>query len=221
VLAATFAVVDVETTGLDPVHDRVVEVAVVRFTPGGETTAEYATLVRPDGPAADGAAAAGIHGITDAELGDAPTFAQVAAALAGRLAGAIVVGHNVAFDLGFLTAEFRRLRVPVPRLPAVCTHALATLLHPELERHRLADCCGAAGIELNGAHTALGDARATARLLSAYLATARSRGAATLADLGCTPLVPPPVMWPTGLPYRSMTLCRQPADRVVLAAVPD
>jgi DNA polymerase III subunit epsilon len=210
VLAATYAVVDVETTGLDPVHDRVVEVAVVRFTPCGETTAEYATLVRPDGPAAasDGAAA-GIHGITAAELGGAPTFGQVAAALAGRLAGAIVVGHNVAFDLGFLTAEFRRLRVPVPRLPAVCTHALATLLHPELERRRLADCCDAAGIDLNGAHTALGDARATARLLSTYLATARARGAATLAELGCTPLVPPPVMWPTGLPYQSTTLRRR------------
>jgi len=223
VQAATYAVVDVETTGLDPERDRVLEVAVVRITPWGVTTAEYTTLIRPDGPApapdpdpdpgpdADpdaAAVAAAIHGISAADLREAPTFRQVAAGLAARLAGAVVAGHNVAFDLAFLTSEFRRLGIEVPPLPAVCTHALAALLFPELERHRLADCCDHAGIVLNGAHTALGDARATARLLGAYLATARTRGTVTLAELGCTPLVRPPVVWTTGLPYRAATLGR-------------
>jgi DNA polymerase-3 subunit epsilon len=212
VQAATYAVVDVETTGLDPERDRVLEVAVVRITPWGVTTAEYSTLIRPDGPVPEpgpdadpeaAAVAAAIHGISTDELGEAPTFRQVAAALAARLAGAVVAGHNVAFDLAFLTSEFRRLGVEVPPLPAVCTHALAALLFPELERHRLADCCDHAGIVLDGAHTALGDARATARLLGAYLATARARGTVALAELGCTPLVPPPVVWTTGLPYRA------------------
>lgn len=217
-LAAAYAVVDVETTGLDPDHDRVVEVAVVRLTSFGVTTAEYVTLVRPDPSAADQPCAddvaAEIHGITADQLGDAPTFRHVAASLAARLAGAVVVGHNVAFDLGFLTAEFRRLGVEVPQLPALCTRSLAVRLHPELERRRLADCCAAAGVTLDGAHTALGDARATARLLTAYLGTARARGATTLADLGCTPLVRPPVVWWTGLPLWSVT---RPRERPAMA----
>jgi len=73
--SAAFAVVDVETTGFSPrLHDRVIEVAVVRLSPGGLPADEYTTLVNPRrdvGPTH-------VHGITATEVKDAPTFEQIA-----------------------------------------------------------------------------------------------------------------------------------------------
>jgi DNA polymerase III subunit epsilon len=92
-----------------------------------------------------------------------------------RLAGAAIAGHNVTFDLGFLRAEYARAGWALLHLPAACTldHSHENL--PHLSRRRLADCCSAIGISLRSAHSAPGDARATARLLSMYLDPAWGR----------------------------------------------
>ncbi len=210
--AAAYAVVDVETTGFFPQHqDRILELAIVRTTAAGEIRHEYATLVQSGGPVG----AAHIHHITPADLGRAPTFAQVARAVAARLLGTVVVGHNVAFDLAFLQAEYERLGVQLPPMPTLCTKQLAKRLGRRLDSWRLADCCADAGVPLDGAHTALGDARATAGLLRVYLQLARQRGDDSMAGLGCTPLVSPPWQWPMELPYSA----RQ--DRRADAHIPD
>src|SRR6266567_420222 len=99
---APFAVVDLETTGLSPrLHDRIVEVAIVRVSPGGAVEEEFATLVDPGqdtGPDH-------LHGIAPADVAGAPAFAEVIGDVAGLLRGAVLVAHSARFDADFLAAE--------------------------------------------------------------------------------------------------------------------
>jgi DNA polymerase-3 subunit epsilon len=91
----SLAVIDVETTGLNPYrHDRVVEVAAVLVVPGQGVSAELATLVNPErdiGPTS-------IHGITASDIINAPRFADIVGHLTDVLRGAVaLVGYNVRF----------------------------------------------------------------------------------------------------------------------------
>jgi DNA polymerase-3 subunit epsilon len=163
-----YAVVDVETTGLDPRTDRIVEVAVVRCDEHGEVSSEWSSLVQPErdpGPT-------GVHGITADDLAAAPRFAEVTEALAAQLDGTVVTAHNLAFDARFLHEEWRRAGVERPRLPGLCTLTLSRDLHPDrADGYSLAACAAAAGIDQPDAHRALADARVTAALLGALLAS--------------------------------------------------
>jgi DNA polymerase-3 subunit epsilon len=160
-----FAVIDAETTGLSPNSNRILELAIVRTDPAGRVVDEWLCRFHPEGPVG----ATHIHGITDADVAGAPPFAQVLPEISARLAGVAIAGHNVTFDLGFLRAEYARAGWALPHLPAACTldHSYDHL--PNLGRRRLTDCCSAVGISLRSAHSALHDARATARLLASYL----------------------------------------------------
>lgn len=169
--ASGFAVVDVETTGLSPRYDRVVSIAVVLTDAWGNVQGEWATLVNPQCPVG----ATHIHGIRDADVATAPTFDQIAPLLLGRLRARAVVAHNAAFDLGFLSNEFARAGWDWPDpLPALCTLGESMHFQPHLDRHRLGDCCGAAGVSLTSAHSALGDARAAAQLFSFFVRSSPS-----------------------------------------------
>jgi DNA polymerase-3 subunit epsilon len=162
-----YAVIDTETTGLLPSHrHRVIEIAVVLLDERGQVEDEWVTLLNPQrdlGPQH-------IHGILTADVLDAPEFGAVARRLGELLAGRMVVGHNVEFDLGFLRAEFARLGYMVPLITerSMCTMALAGHLYPGAKR-TLGACCAAAGISLEGWHSALADTRATAELFGQYL----------------------------------------------------
>lgn len=163
-----FAVVDVETTGLSPTRDRVVEMACVQVD-AGRITGQWSTLVNPGGPIP--AFATAIHGITDEDVADAPSFAQAMFALRCRVGDRIVAAHNASFDLNFL----RRLD------PArtVCTMRLARLVVPEAPNHRNQTLRSHFGVDrfldtAAQAHRALGDALVTAHVLLAMRARCSS-----------------------------------------------
>lgn len=164
-----FAVIDLETTGLSPHTDRVIEIAVVHVDPMGVVTDRWETLLNPGrdlGPQR-------VHGIRAADVLGAPGFQDVAAQLVGLLEGRVPVAHHAAFDSRFLFAELERSGVGVWSRPAfLCTMQLARHFLPGSGR-ALGDCCAAYDIRPDGAHRALHDAVATARLLGAYLADAR------------------------------------------------
>jgi DNA polymerase-3 subunit epsilon len=164
----TFAIVDLETTGLDAKSERVLECAVLQADSHGRIESEWSTLVAV--PGIDELGAQSIHGISRAMLAGAPRFRDIAGELARRLAGRIVVGHVLAFDLEHLRAEFGRAGVCLPELEfsGLCTRELARDFLPPGPR-TLAACCAAAMVPLYDAHTALGDARAAARLLAHFL----------------------------------------------------
>ncbi|QIM23158.1 3'-5' exonuclease [Phycicoccus sp. HDW14] len=195
-----FSVVDLETTGF-AAHkaDRIVEIAVVSAAPDGTVSDTWHTLVNPDrdpGPSH-------VHGITAEQFAGAPRFADLMPFLAGHLAGTVVVAHNALFDLGFLSAEFLRARQQPPLWPTLCTMSLAGHF---TDARRLPDCCDDAGIRLDGAHSALGDAKATAALLGHFLRLAPRLGVNPfdeLADsalpLTSAPSVSTPVVKPRAL----------------------
>lgn len=208
-----WAVVDLETTGFDPWPEhRAVEVAVVRLAPAGAVVAEFDTLVNPG----RAVTATEIHGITDRMLRDAPPFAEVAGEVAALLEGAVVVAHNVLFDVGFLRGEFRQAGHILPPVAALCTAQLTRLLYPDAEA-KLAECCRRFGIDNGTPHSALSDARATARLLTLHLQTARARGLISLADLEWLPGPPLPSGWGPwprgGRSLRRGDLALEPARR--------
>lgn len=161
-----YVVVDLETTGFNPKgSDRIVEIAAVHVDDTGRLLGEWTTLVNPlrdVGPVS-------IHGIAAGDVLGAPTFADLAPMLIDDLAGQTVVAHNARFDLNFLTVELRRAGYDLPMpLGGLCTMEWARVFLPQVPR-RLESCCAAAGVTLDGAHTAAGDARATAELLGVYL----------------------------------------------------
>ncbi|MDP6214784.1 MAG: 3'-5' exonuclease [Acidimicrobiales bacterium] len=150
---------DVETTGLDSRRARVIEIAVVKVTPAGETVGEWSTLIdagTPDLGRID------IHGIRPNLLVDAPTFSEVAGDLMAELAGCVPVAHNASFDVGFVTAEWARAGLGSIDLRALDTVPMARSLGLP---GRLGDLSRALGVELNGAHRALDDSRALAGVL--------------------------------------------------------
>lgn len=160
-----FAVIDVETSGLSYRNHRVVEIAVVLTDTVGNIQHEWSTRVNPLGPVGP----THIHGLTQAHVQGAPTFPELIPQLVRLLAGRVLVAHNASFDQAFIAHEFARANWGWPAVPILCTLEESRYFLPHLGRRRLVDCCWAQRIALDDAHRALGDARATARLLRTYL----------------------------------------------------
>lgn len=161
-----FAVVDVETTGFNAAgYDRVIELAIIRLDAELKPIDEFTTLLNPNRDIGR----SDIHGIRASDVITAPKFEEVVGDIAHRLAEVIIVGHQIRFDLRFLEAEFNRAGHPWHSFPTVCTLELAHRFLPEAPSRKLAICCESCGIAIEYAHSALGDARATAQLLGKLL----------------------------------------------------
>jgi DNA polymerase-3 subunit epsilon len=161
----TLAVVDVETTGLYPAFgDRVCEVGIVRAQ-GGQILDTYQTLVNPQRPISPGAAR--VNGLSDAEVRQAPRFAEIAGELLTRLDGTIVVCHNAPFDLSFLEAEFERLG-QVWRPSGVIDTLDIARRNFRFGSNSLGALAVQLGIGTPHAHRALGDALTTLQVLRSF-----------------------------------------------------
>ncbi len=163
-----FLALDFETTGLDSTVGRVVEVGAIRFSLGSDgffEEASMACLVDPGMPIPQRASA--IHGISDADVAGAPSFREVAPALLALAEGAVIVAHNVRFDLSFLDAELSRLGLSRPPAETADTVVLSRRAFPGRASYRLGAIASALGIDAGSAHRALDDARTCMRLYAA------------------------------------------------------
>lgn len=160
-----FTVFDVETTGLSPRSDRIIELALVRADASGQIVDSWSSRFNPNRPVG----ATHIHGITDGNVATAPRFHETAPVIVSALRGTTLVAHNAAFDTAFLQMELGLAGWELPSLQSYCTLKASTFYLPQLGRRRLAECCQAAGVPLHHAHSALGDATATALLLHSYI----------------------------------------------------
>lgn len=154
----TLAVVDVETTGLSAFYgDRVCEVGIV--TAQGDAILDtYQTLVNPQRPISPGAAR--VNGLRDADVSQAPAFAEIAAQVLARIEGVVLVCHNAPFDLGFLSAEFAHLGRPWQPAAVIDTLDLARR-HFHFPSNSLPAIASYLRLETPHAHRALGDALTT------------------------------------------------------------
>lgn len=160
-LDAPLAIVDLETTGAHPVHDRVTEIAVIEVD-AGEVTSEWSTLVNPETTIP--AAIQALTGITNDMVAGAPRFGALAAELQERLEGRVLVAHNARFDYGFLRHEFERAGIAW-RTKTLCTVRLSRRLYPEHARHNLDSLIERHGLECRARHRAMGDAEAVWQFL--------------------------------------------------------
>jgi DNA polymerase III subunit epsilon len=181
----TFVVLDLETTGATPLECEITEIGAVKLR-GGECLGTFETLVNPGVPVP--AFVAGLTGITDSLLRPAPTIDEVLPPLLEFLGTAVIVGHNLQFDTGFLdTALVRRGRAPLDH-PRVDTLALARrLVRDEIPDHRLGTLAHHLQSAVVPCHRALADASATADVLHALLERAGTLGVFALDDLHALP----------------------------------
>ena len=157
---------DLETTGLDTANDRIVELAFLRMSPGGDVL-ERVRRFNPGMPIDPGATA--VHGITDEDVADEAPFRARARSLAEHLDGSDLAGFNIRrFDLPMLLAEFRRAGVPFD-VEGRRLIDIQMIFHREEPRDLTAAARFYLGAEHRDAHSALGDIRTTARVLAAQL----------------------------------------------------
>ncbi len=176
----SFAIVDVETTGLSPAYGhRVCEVACLRVQ-GGVELDRFEALVDPQRPISPGAFR--INRITADMLHGAPRFDAVASPLLQRMADAVVVAHNAPFDLGFLGAEFELARLPLPQGPVVDTLALARRAY-RFGSNSLSSVARNLGVKAGTAHRAMGDVQTTFGVLQRILLDLGRQGITQLSQL--------------------------------------
>lgn len=129
-----FTVFDFETTGMSPVHDRVVELAALRIEADGEESS-FHRLVDPGRPIPPGVSC--IHHITDDMVAGAPHFSDVAKEFLDFAEGTTLVAHNAIFDLGFLQEGLARCGLPLWRGKTLDSVKLARRCFPGLASYRL------------------------------------------------------------------------------------
>ncbi len=146
--------IDLETTGANPVSDRITEIGLVEVDAGGHAT-HWSSLVNPEIPIP--AFIQSLTGISNDMVRRAPAFAELADALYERLQGALFIAHNARFDYGFLRNAFSEAGFAF-RADVLCTVKLSRKLYPEHNRHNLDSLIARHGLKPDARHRALADA---------------------------------------------------------------
>lgn len=153
-----FVVIDLETTGLSPEWDEIIEVAALRIQ-DGEIIASYQSLVKPNEEIDEFITE--LTGITVEMLSEAPSVEEVLPAFRDFIGDDLVVGHNVSFDVGFIYDNFEKyLGVPFSN-NYIDTMRISRKAMPELAHHRLKDMVNIFNIVTEGQHRALADCHST------------------------------------------------------------
>ena len=162
----SFAVVDFETTGVNPETDRIVQLAAIVVNGEGEIVDSFDTVVKPESPTEYVHGAEHIHGISEAEVQNGMPLKDALRKLWSISEGNLFTAHNARFDLGFLHAESARVGLGGRIHNYVDTLALARKTdEARTRRHSLEALCEHYGIERTRSHEAKADATATAELL--------------------------------------------------------
>jgi DNA polymerase-3 subunit epsilon len=162
----SFAVVDCETTGVNPETDRILQLAAIVVNGEGEIVETFDTVVKPESPATYTHGAEHIHGITEEQVAQGMPLREALEKLWDISDGTLFTAHNAKFDIGFIHAESRRVGLERQVDTYIDTLALSRKTDTEKERkHSLDALCEHYGIVRDRAHEAKSDATATAQLL--------------------------------------------------------
>jgi DNA polymerase-3 subunit epsilon len=167
-----YAILDIETTGLSPINERITEIAIYIHN-GNKIVNEYSTLVNPERYIS--ANITRITGITNEMVENAPKFWEVAKDIIILTEGKSFVAHNATFDYNFIRNEFKSLGYDYKR-DRLCTVKLSRKIIPNHKSYSLGKLCSDLGIVINGRHRAAGDALATVKLFEHLLKTDSTLG---------------------------------------------
>ncbi len=157
-----YAIVDIETTGSSAAYHKITEVAIL-IHDGERIVDEFQSLINPEKGIPIGITS--LTGISNEMVEHAPKFYEIAKEVYELLEGNIFVAHNVNFDYSFLKKEFQDLGGNL-NLNKLCTVRLSRKIIPGHRSYSLGRLCEALGIENQARHRAMGDARATAELMT-------------------------------------------------------
>jgi DNA polymerase-3 subunit epsilon len=150
---------DVETTGLNVIRDRIVQIALVKLRKNGQPPEEFSTLINPGIPISEESMA--IHGITPKDLANKPVFSQVAQKIYDFIGNADLAGYNSnRFDVPMLMEEFARvgMELDLSRRRLIDVQRIFYKMEPRTLKAAYRFYCNG---EMEDAHDALADVRAT------------------------------------------------------------
>lgn len=156
----TYIAVDLETTGLDPKRDKIIEIGAIRIENGIEM-AQYHTMVNPRRQLQEHTT--GLTGIAGEMVENAPDIGDIIGEVLDFCGELPLLGHNILFDYSFLKRAAVNCGMKFER-EGIDTLKLCRQFMPEEERKNLASACAFYGIEQESAHRALGDAMDAHRL---------------------------------------------------------
>lgn len=177
-----YAIIDIETTGGSPKHEKITEVAVF-IHDGNKITDEYVTLINPEKNIPYHITS--LTGITNEMVADAPRFYEVAKKIVEITDNCVFVAHNSSFDYNFIREEFKQLGYDYKR-DTLCTVKLSRKLIPGLKSYSLGNLCRDLQITIDNRHRAAGDAMATIKVFERLLAV-QNAGEFILAKPNGTP----------------------------------
>lgn len=161
VIPDEFVAIDIETTGLNPTCDEIVEVSAVRYRNGHEVEA-YETLVKPTRPLS--AFVTLYNKITNDMVADAPAVGEIMPPLRAFIGDSVLLGHNVHFDINFLYDAIERAGAPHLSNDFIDTMGLLRRIKGAEAPGSLADAAQAYSISVPGHHRAGWDSRCAAEL---------------------------------------------------------
>ena len=157
---------DLETTGLSPLFDKILEIGGVKISPDGSTS-QFQELVQPGVPISHDNTL--IHGISDATVAEAPTLDEVLPRFMHFLGDAPLVAHNAKFDTGFVVLALHQQGLPLPDNPVYCSLTLARSIFRDAPNNRLDTLAEFLSIPIKRHHRAWDDASTCLQLVAGAL----------------------------------------------------
>ena len=175
----SYVVFDLETTGLSPDKNKIIEIGAVKVVDGA-ITERFSTFVNPEVPIPYNIEQ--LTSIKDDMVLDAPRIEEILPEFMKFCEGTVMVAHNAEFDTGFIRRNCERMGLPFD-FTIADTVALARILLPQLNRFKLDTVAKAVGVSLDHHHRAVDDAACTAEIFVKFIEMLHERGMETLDDV--------------------------------------
>ena len=199
-----FVVFDLETTGLNPVNNEIIEIGAVKLK-DGKVIDEFSSMVKPERNIP--AKITEITGIDDSMVKDAEPFEKVFRKFIDFIGGAPLVAHNMDFDYSFIREPLNKF-MRSDEVTLIDTLTLARAVKPKLKNHKLATLVDHYNIELDNHHRALDDAKATGYLLLELLSEEESEELDNINELN---ELTKNIDWKKQRPYHALVLAKNQA----------
>ena len=168
----SFCVFDIETTGLNKKYEKITEIAVCKVK-DGKIIDEFTTFVNPEKHIPE--EVQNLTHITDELVKDAPTIEEVLPKFIEFTKDSVLVAHNSSFDVGFISYFANELKLDFHPY-VIDTLTIAREIYTSVENHKLGTLAEFLGVELEGAHRAINDTRATAKVFIKMIEDLKNKG---------------------------------------------